>query len=140
MPLQPLINGQAYSWSQVKLNKSNVLIVGVSKISYSDEQEMSDMYGAGNNPVRRGYGRYKAEGSITLHMEELEGLAKASPTGRIQDLPEDDIVISFVPLGGVIVNHTLHNVRFKNNGRDMSEGDMGFETEIELIVSHISWK
>ncbi len=138
--MQPLINGQAYAWSQIKLATRGTVIVGISKITYSDEQQMEDMYGAGNNPVRRGYGRYSAKCSLTIHMEELEGLAQASPTGRIQDLPEDDIIVSFLPIGGVIVNHTLHNIRFKNNGRDMKEGDMGFETDIECLVSHISWK
>lgn len=138
--MQPLINGQAYAWSQIKMNTRGVVIAGVSNINYSDEQEMEDGYGAGNNPVRRGYGKYKAEATITLHMEELEGLAQSSPTGRIQDLPEDDIVVSFLPVGGVIVNHTIHNARFKNNGREMAEGDMMFETEIEILTSHISWK
>lgn len=135
-----LVNGTAYSWSQIKLNILGVNPVGVTAISYNETEEMEDNMGLGNRPVSRGYGGIETEGSITMHMEEVESLQDASPTGRIQDIPEFDIVVSFLPRGGVIRTHVLKNCRFKTNGRDMSQGDMAIEVECELQIAEIKWK
>lgn len=140
MAFQPLINGTAYAWSQIVINILGQRPAGVSSINYSEEEEMQDNYGGGNRPVSRGYGRINTTGSITLHMEELEALQLSVSTGRIQDIPEFDIVVSFQPPGGVIVNHTLKNCRFKQNSREVAEGDMAISAEIELQISHINWK
>ena len=135
-----LINGVAYSWSQVKINILGRQVIGVSKISYSDKEDMQDNYGAGNLPVSRSYGKISCEASIELYMEEIEAIQKASPTGRLQDVPEFNVVVSYQPQLGRIVNHTLHNARFKENGREVGNEDMVVKTEIPLLISHISWK
>lgn len=136
----PLINGTAYSWSQIVLNILGTQVAGVTSISYNETQEMQDNFGAGNRPVSRGYGRIQAEGSLTLHAEEVEALQAAVTTGRLQDIPEFDVVVSYLPEGGNIVSHTLKNCRFRTNVREVSEGDMAIEVELELQVSHINWK
>lgn len=137
---QPLINGEAYTWSQIKLNILDQRIAGVSSISYDEEQEMQNNYGAGNMPVSQGLGRVSYSGSLSLQMEELEALQNAAPNRRLQAIPAFDIVVSFIPEGGSnIVNHTLKACRFKNNGREISEGDQMIEKEIELLVGFIKW-
>jgi len=138
--MQPLINGTAYSWSQIVVNIFNTPIAGITAISYEDMQEMEDNYGAGNNPVSRGYGKYEAKASMTLEMAEVEALQAATTDGRLQSIPEFDVVVSYLPEGGVIRNHTLHNCRFKSNKRDTKTGDMAIPVELEMIVSHITWK
>ena len=58
MAFQPLVNGTAYSWSQITVNILGVPVAGVSAVSYTEEQEMQDNYGAGNRPTSRGYCRH----------------------------------------------------------------------------------
>lgn len=135
-----LINGVAYSWSQIKINILGRQVIGVSKISYSDKEEMQDNYGAGNRPVSRSYGKISCEASMELYMEEIEALQKASPSGRLQDIPEFDVVVSYQPPAGKIVNHTLHNARFKENAREVGNEELNIKAEIPLLISHISWK
>lgn len=135
-----LINGQAYTWAQIKVNVLGRQINGIAKISYKEKEEMQDNFGAGNRPVSRSYGKITAEGSMELHMEELEALQAATPDGRIQSIPEFDIVVSYQPNQGKIVNHTLHNCRMMENGREASNEDMLIKTEIPLLISHISFK
>lgn len=137
--MQPLINGTAYAWSQIELRLFNTPVAGVTKITYEDEQEMQDNYGAGAFPVSRGYGQIKPKAGITLEMAEVEALQAAAPGGRLQSIPEFDVVVSYLPEGGVIVNHTLHNCRFKGNKREIKSGDMTVEVELDLQISHISW-
>lgn len=135
-----LINGQAYSWSQIKINILGKQVIGVAKISYSEKEDMQDNYGAGNRPISRSYGKIESEASIELYMEEIEALQIASATGRLQDIPEFDIVVSYQPSRGGTVNHILHNARFKENGRDTGADDMLIKKEIPLLISHITWR
>lgn len=138
--MQPLINGTAYAWSQIELRLFNVPVAGVVDIKYDDMQDMEDNYGAGEFPTSRGYGQIKAKSSITLEMAEVEALQNAAPDGRLNKIPEFDIVISYLPEGGIIRNHTLKNCRIKGNKREIKSGDMTINVELELIVSHILWK
>jgi hypothetical protein len=135
----PLINGVAYSWADISFNIFGVEISGVDAISYSDEQAITDNYGAGRNPVSRSYGQITYEASITLHMEEVIALQNASPTGRLQDLPEVDIPVVFLPENGVISTDVLKNVKFTKNTREVSKGDDMVAVEIPLRISHIIW-
>lgn len=136
----PLINGTAYSWAQLKINILGANPAGITAISYKDKEEMQNNYGIGNQPVSRSTGKIEPEASISMHMTELEALQEASPSGRIQDIPEFDIVVSYIPKGGRIVTHTLHNCRFMENGRDLKQNDMEIVTDVPMILSHISWK
>jgi hypothetical protein len=135
-----LINGTEYSWSQIKVNILGQQVVGVTKITYKEDEAMEDNFGAGNRPISRSYGKITSEASIEMFMSEIEAIQNAVPTGRLQDIPEFDIVVSYQPKVGRIVNHTLHNVRFKSNGRETDTETMGIKQELDLIVSHISWK
>jgi hypothetical protein len=134
-----LINGIAYSWSDVNVNVLGVLVSGISAINYEDEQEIEDNYGAGRMPVSRGYGEIKTTGSITLHSEEIVALQKVVPGGRLQDIPPFDIPVTYLPASGVITTDILKNVQFKKNSRNPKQGDKKIEVEIPLAISHIQW-
>lgn len=138
---QPLINGVAYTWSQISCNILGRPVAGISSVSYSETQEMENNYGAGNRPVSRGYGKIETVASVTLDMNEVEALQMIAPNGRLQDIPEFDIIVAYVP-GGIArtVTHRIHNCRFKNNKREVEQGAMNISVELELITSHITWQ
>ncbi len=136
----PLINGEAYSWSTVIVSFLGNVAIDISSINYSDNMEKEDIYGGGINPVKRGYGNYSAEGSITFSMEELEVLQNIAPNGRIQEIPSFNITVSYKPTDDTkITTHKLHNVEFLDNGRQVSQNDKNIELEVNLIISHIDW-
>ena len=91
----PLINGTAYSWSQIQLNLLGTPVNGIVAISYEESQEMQDNFGAGNRPVSRGYGKKECKASITLEMAEVEALQDAAPNGSLMDIPEFDVPVCF---------------------------------------------
>jgi len=140
MAFQPLVNGTAYAWAQIELRLFNVNLAGIKAISYEEAQEMQDNFGAGNRPVSRGYGAITATGSITLEMAEVEALQDAAPNGRLQDIPEFSVVVSYLPEGGNIRTHILNNCRFTTNQRNTSQGDMTIDVELPLMISHITWQ
>lgn len=139
---QPYINGIAYSWSQIEIQLSNLTtpLNGVTKIDYMDEQETEFNYGAGNMPVSRGFGNVKAEAKITLQLEDVEAIRASIPSGRMQDLGEFDVVVTYNhPQANRIVTHYIKNCYINNNGVDMSDGDLKSEYEYNLNPSHIQW-
>lgn len=137
---QPLVNGTSYAWSQVEVRIFNQPVSGITAISYEEKQEVQDNYGAGNRPVSRGYGKIESMGSITLEMAEVEALQAATTDGNLLSIPEFEAQVSYLPEGGKIVTHTLNNCRFKGNKREVKSGDMAVEVELELQISHITWK
>jgi len=140
MPLEPvLINGRAYSWGDIKCVVLGTPVAGISSISYEDEQEIEDNYGAGRLPVSRGHGQITTTASLTLQMEELVALQKVAPGGRLQDIPAFDIVVSYLPGNGTVTTDILKNVQFKKNARAPKQGDKKIESEIPLAISHIQW-
>ncbi len=78
-----LINGVSYSWSNLNFVVGGVPIVGITKIAYKKDQVKENIYGAGNQPVSRGYGNVTYEGSITIKREELQRLIIAAPNKDI---------------------------------------------------------
>lgn len=140
--MEPLINGRAYDWAQVVVRMSNGTqpFWAISSISYSDAQEIEKNYGAGAFPVSRGFGNYTTEVSVTLHMEEVERIQASVPSGRLQDVSDFDIVVSFLhPDTEKIVTHKIKNCRFMNNQRELNQNDKAFEVELNIDASHIDW-
>ena len=136
--LTPLINGRAYAWENVLVNIGGRVVKGIQAIEYDDEQEIEDNPGVGNQPVSRGFGQINYSGSLTLHMEEVEALQAASPTGRLQDLPFFNITVAFSN-GAKTTTHLLEAVTMKNNGRKMQVNDKRVDVVIPLAIGRIKF-
>ena len=55
--MTPLINGVAYSWASINFTLFGVPVAGIVSIEYNRKQAKTNNYGAGTEPVSRGYGR-----------------------------------------------------------------------------------
>ena len=139
IPITPLINGKSYEYSDITLNILGVPIVGITSIEYDETQAMENIYGAGRNPVSRGYGQMTPTAKITLLMEEVESIQAVAPLGKMQDIPEFDIIITYVDSALIPRKHVLKNARFMKNGRSSNTGDTSIPVELDLIISHINW-
>lgn len=137
--LTPLINGKSYEWADIILNLLGVPVIGVTAIQYGDKQDMKNIYGAGNRPVSRAYGNIETTAKITLLMEEVEAIQNVAPKGNIMAIPEFNIVVVYLDPQLVTKTHTLRNVRFTGNQRDIKQGDTSIAVEMDLILSHVEW-
>jgi hypothetical protein len=137
----PLINGAEPSWSNLIVNISGLPENAITAIDYDDDQDMENIYAAGQTPVARGYGQIKPTAKITLLRSAVEAIRVSSPTGRLQDIAPFDIVVQFVPQeGGTIITHKIRNCQFKRDSLSTKKGDMSIETDFDLLPSHIEWK
>ena len=135
----PLINGQAYSYADIIVTILGVPVAGITAVEYSQNQEVTENYGAGRFVVSRGKGKIEAEGKITLDKAEFAAIIDAAPGKSVFNIPEFDIEVNYVPEGSTPRTDVLRNCVFKNAMGGASEGDSNVLAELELAVSHIDW-
>lgn len=133
----PLINGTNYGWSSVKFNLFGVPVVGITAIKYKKKQVKENNYGAGQEPVSRGYGNNEYEASITLYLDEWRRIIAASPV-------KDPLAIQpfqiQVLMGDSSLNFRQDNLEaceFLEDPFDTKQGDSKILIEIPLIIAGI---
>lgn len=140
--MRPLINGRNYDWSQIvaRFSNSDIPLIGIKKIAYGDNQEIENTYGAGNMVTGRGFGNYAADCTVSLTMEEVEKIQAAVPSGRVQDITEFDLVVSYVhPTTAKVVVHKICNCVIPNNRREPEQNAKEIVVDLNLLPSHIDW-
>lgn len=139
MEVPALINGQAYDYTQIIMSVLGVPVAGVTSINYTEEQEKTNNFGAGNRPVSRGRGAIEASGSIELSMNEIEALRDAAPSGSMLKIPPFEITIVYLNLQKV-VTHKLKNVEFTNDGVETSQGDTDIRRTFDIVMSDVKYR
>jgi hypothetical protein len=135
----PLINGRAYDYAQIQVTILGVPVAGVSAISYSQEQEKVNNFGAGSNPVSRGHGTIDTSASITISMNDVEAIRDVAPNGSLLAIPAFDVSVTFLNAQKV-VTHVIKNCEFTNDGMEATQGDTNIERAFDLVASHIVYR
>jgi hypothetical protein len=135
----PLINGRAYDYAQIQVTILGVPVAGVSAISYSQEQEKVNNFGAGSNPVSRGHGTIDTSASITISMNDVEAIRDVAPGGSLLAIPAFDVSVTFLNAQKV-VTHVIKNCEFTNDGMEATQGDTNIERAFDLVASHIVYR
>lgn len=131
--------GKLLGWNSITWHMLGRDIEGISKISYDDNIPIENAYGANKYPVGEEEGNYEAKAGVDLFKEEVLGLLRSlKPNQRIQDI-SFDVVVEYELQDGTIYKDIIRNVRFKNNGVDVTQGDGKIVTSFELKTSHIDW-
>lgn len=136
----PMINGRLYGWADLVIVIMGVVVTGVTSISWKRKRVKENKYGAGGQPVGRGYGNIEYEASITLHVDEIAAIEAAIPSGHLDDALPFNVVLSYQPETGPIKTETLKFVEFTENARDWKQGDTASEVELPLIIGKVNLK
>ena len=135
--INPIINGVNYSWANIKLVLFGVPVVGITSINYNRKQKKENNYGAGSQPISRGYGNYEYSGDIELYLEEWKSIIAASPNR--DPLRADPFDISVI-YGSSAINATvdvLRSVEFLEDPFAAKQGDTKLLVKIPLIIAAI---
>ena len=135
----PLINGRAYDFTQSDVQILGVSVASVTAISYTEEQEKANNFGAGSRPVSRGQGAINASGSITIGMNDIEAIRDAAEDGSLLKIPAFDITVTYLNKQKVIT-HVLKNVEFLNDGIEAAQNDMNLERSFDIVLSNIVYR
>ena len=134
----PLINGVNYSWANIKLILFGVPVVGITKISYKTKQKKENQYGAGYEPVSRGYGNKEYEGSIEIYTDELKRIINSAPNRDLMAIPPFNIDIVFEDgNNGFLSQDKLQMCEFTEEGLDASQGDTKLLVSLPLVIGKI---
>jgi hypothetical protein len=142
MPLRPkIINkfGTLTGWNNITTNLFGRDLEGIESVKYGDEMDIGVAHGAGNMPIGKTRGNYTATSSISLYFEESTAIITSLPPGtRLQDIPDFDITVAY-EFKGATYKDIIRNCSFKNNGREVKNGEGKIVTEYTLVPSHIDY-
>lgn len=133
----PLINGINYSWANIKLVLFGVPVVGITKIEYGRKQKKENNYGAGTDPVSRGYGNKEYEGSIELYADEVNRIIASAPNRELTSIPPFEIQVVYSGTGLDTTVHKLQAVEFTDDKLSVGQGDTKILVSIPLIIGGI---
>ena len=114
-------------------------MTGCTGIEYGEDAEITNIYATGRNPVSRTHGVVTPTAKITLLMEDVMNIVASAPNGRLWDIPEFDVIVSFTDTDLIPVVHTVKNCRFKNSNISSSQGSDAVSVELDLVPSDIKW-
>lgn len=135
------INGEIFSWSNVRLSLLGRSVVGLKAIDYKDGVEIKGVKGRGSKDIGFVRGNYNASGKVTLEMSEVEALNASMPLGQsIYDLNPFDVTVCYRNNSNRLVTHVLKNCLFYEQSRSGKAGEVKeFEVELPLYIGEINW-
>jgi len=133
----PIINGINYSWANVSLILFGTPVIGIVSIEYKRKQNKKNNYGAGQQPVSRGYGDYEYEGAIELYMDTWKAIIASSPNRDPLLIGPFDIPITFSGNGVTTTKDVLRAVEFTDDDMATKSGDTKITIKVPLIIGAI---
>lgn len=136
--LVPIINGVNYSWANVSVILFGTPVIGILAIDYKRKQEKKNNYGAGSQPVSRGYGNYEYEGSIELYLDTWKAIIASSPNRDPLLIPPFDIPVTFSGEGVTTTKDVLRACEFTDDEMSTKQGDSKISIKIPLVIGSIN--
>lgn len=137
MPNTPIVNGVNYSWSNISLILFGTPVIGILAINYKRKQKKDNNYGAGPQPVSRGYGNYEYEGDIELYTDTWKDIIASSPNRDPLAIGFFDIPITFSGDGVSTTRDVLRACEFTEDPLESKSGDTKLTVKIPLIIGGI---
>ncbi len=138
---QPIfINGVQHAWASISVNILGRTLTGITSISYGVKRGKENIYGAGDEPIGRGYGNNEYDNpAIEVYQFEAVGMQQAS-LGDITNIPPFEIIVSYkATLNSPTVVDVIQNCEFTNNNRDIGQGATSAKVKLELICAGIKF-
>lgn len=136
---QPLVNGQAFDFSQITPLYLGVPLVSLTSITYEEVQEKVDNPGTGNRGISRGRADIKSNGSMEISMNDIEALREIATDGSLLLLPATDFILVFGNPQN-IQTHVLKNLEFTNDGGAGTQGDTDLKFTLNFIISNVIYR
>ncbi len=114
-----------------------VPLVGITEIDYTRKQNKTNNYGAGTDPVSRGYGKKEYDGYMVVYLEEWKAFIAAAPNRDPLLIPPFDIPVTFGGTGVTTSKDVLRAVEFLEDPMNSKSGDTSILLRIPLIIGGI---
>ncbi len=130
-----------YSWRDVTVTFLGRPVGGLRGIEYKVKHQKEAIFGAGYKPRGIQFGKKEVEGTITLFQSELIALNQAAKTQGYADVTdiEFDVVIAYVPDGGVVTTDKVLSVSITELPNAFKEGDLYQEIALPFIAMDVEY-
>lgn len=132
-----LKNGINYAWGDVKLVLFGIPIRGITKISYKEKQLKENNYGAGTQPISRGYGNSEYEASIEIFRDEWQAIKNASPNKRPLDIAPFDVQVLYGANAASAATDILQACEFLEDPFNLEQNNTKHLITIPLLIAGI---
>ncbi len=130
--------GRVFAWKDIAIITPWGLSFSAQEISWDDEKDIESIYGTGGKPLAWAEGNWKAEGKMTLLIEEYQRLlmsTRGNTNSGIFDMPLFPIVVTFMyEIGGPIHVVNLLDCKFVKRSRKASQGDKKLTVELDFLI------
>lgn len=131
-----LINGHSYEWADIQLSiAGSTPIMGITEINYGYTRKVTNVYGAGSEPVSRGYGAKEYTASLTMKLEEIQALVAIAPVGDLSQIPMFSIFVAWLDTENNTIVNTLQNCSFMNNDIKTKAGDTSTDVTLNIMYA-----
>lgn len=136
VPISPRINGHSYEWADIQFSiAGGIPIVGITEINYSYSRNITNIYGAGSEPISVGYGAKTYDASITLKLEEVQNLLAIAPFKDLSQIPSFSISVSWLDTENAIKTDVLKYVKFNDYNIKTKAGDTSTDISMKLTFA-----
>ena len=132
-----LINGKNYDWANITLILFGVPVVGITDISWKEDNINVNNYGAGRYPVSFGQGNVSYSGSMTLYKEEVLAIINAAPGKSLANIPPVSIILQYSGDGVNYNTEEIQNVRFLSEDFKAKQNDTSLLMTVPFIFAGI---
>ena len=137
-------NSKEYAWADVSVAFLGRPVTGIRAVEYKVTRQQEALYAAGMEPRSIQKGRKEYSGTITLLQSEFIALNRAAKmafpgNGDVTDI-EFDIIVSYVPKGGLLTTDRILNVSIGEIPNSLKEGDLYQEIALPFIALGIEYE
>lgn len=132
-----MINGVAYSASNVNIIMFGRSIVGITKISYSKKQEKTNNKAFQVEPVSRGYGNADYECSMEIYKDEWNAIIAAAPNTDPTQIPPFEFQVIYSGDSVVYKEDHILFAEFPEDPMNTSAGDTSIKLTVPMIIGGI---
>lgn len=139
MPVS-IIDGPAIGWGNIEIVLFGTPIRQVTKLEFKTSQKKENLYGAGYEPIHRGYGIVEYSGSIEMYIDEWKRIVAKAPQRRPFLIQPFDITIVYtvkstnIPTGQVDI---LRYCEFSEDNTSTASGDTRILVSVPLVIGGI---
>ena len=135
---QVLINGKAFSASDIVIMINNIQVASVSSFSATVTQEKTNNKGFSDEPVSRGRATKEYEASIDMSYTDRLKLANLSPTGDLLGLPIFE-VLAVLDNNVNVSRIRLKFAEFTDDGIEVTTDDTDIVRTYALMIAGIDY-
>lgn len=137
MAITPYINGRLYAWGDIIINFLGAPSTMATKIDYSVDQNITNVYGWGVDPIGYAYGNKTYKGSIEMELNQWQQIVQAAPNGDPMQIPPFNISVIFSNPGAPTVKDVIKSAIFTSNPMNATQGETGLKVTINFIFGAI---